>query len=149
LPFNNQLLSQDNALYKPPRVDDGAVLFGPGLFDTDGYHHRKQRKLLNPVFSIGHMRSIIPIFYDVVDQLEGALSRRVQDGPQEIDLLAWMARCALELIGQSGFGYSFDNMVDDEPKHKYSKMIQDLVYVLPFFPPEFSSQSPADHHCLA
>lgn len=41
-----------------------------------------------------------------------------------------MARAALELIGQSGFGYSFDNMMDDVPKHKYSTVIKDLVYVL-------------------
>jgi hypothetical protein len=46
-----------------------------------------------------------------------------------------MARAALELIGQSGFGYSFDNMTDDQPKHKYSIVIKDLVYVCnPVFP---------------
>ncbi len=30
-----------------------------------GDHHRKQRKLLNPVFSIAHMRRMIPIFNTV------------------------------------------------------------------------------------
>ena len=30
-----------------------------------GDHHRKQRKMLNPVFSINHMRRMIPIFDQV------------------------------------------------------------------------------------
>ncbi|KAJ3874013.1 cytochrome P450 [Lentinula edodes] len=101
-----------------------------GLLNTTGEHHRKQRKMLNPVFSIAHMRSMMPIFHTVVNQLRDALLHRVQNGPREIDLLEWMARTALELIGQSGFGYSFDNMMDDVPKHKYSTVIKDLVPAL-------------------
>lgn len=30
-----------------------------------GVQHSRQRKLLNPVFSVNHMRHMIPIFYDV------------------------------------------------------------------------------------
>ncbi|KAF9064449.1 cytochrome P450 [Rhodocollybia butyracea] len=105
----------------------GTLLFGNGLLNMSGEQHRKQRKMLNPVFSIAHMRSMMPIFYDVVDQLETALSQRVHSGPTEIDLLSWMTRTALELIGQSGFGYSFDNMVDDVPKHRYSIVIKELM----------------------
>lgn len=31
--------------------------------------------------------------------------------PVELDMLNWMGRTALELIGQSGLGYSFDPLV--------------------------------------
>ena len=34
-----------------------------------GARHRKQRKMLNPVFSIKHMREMIPIFYDVAHRV--------------------------------------------------------------------------------
>lgn len=34
-----------------------------------GEHHRKQRKLLNPVFSIAHMRRLTPIFSEVVNRV--------------------------------------------------------------------------------
>ncbi|KAJ3889779.1 cytochrome P450 [Lentinula edodes] len=85
--------------------------------------HRKQRKMLNPVFSIAHMRSMSEL-------LRNALTERVQNGAREIDLLGWMARTALELIGQSGFGYSFDNMVDDVPRHEYSIVVKDLAPAL-------------------
>ncbi|OSX57129.1 hypothetical protein POSPLADRAFT_1050195 [Postia placenta MAD-698-R-SB12] len=89
------------------------LLFGPGLLATAGEKHRKQRKLLNPVFSIKHMRHMLPIFYGVLHKVRDAITMRVSDGPQEIDMLKWMGRTALELIGQGGLGYSFDKLVED------------------------------------
>ncbi|KAJ3867017.1 cytochrome P450 [Lentinula novae-zelandiae] len=115
--------------FQPHRIESGALLLGKGLLNTTGEHHRKQRKMLNPVFSIAHMRSMMPIFHNVVNQMLYYTGFRM-GLKRQIDLLGWMARTALELIGQSGFGYSFDNMMDDVPKHKYSTVIKDLVPAL-------------------
>jgi cytochrome P450 len=41
------------------------MVFGPGLLATEGETHRKQRKMLNPVFSTLHMRGIAPIIYQI------------------------------------------------------------------------------------
>jgi cytochrome P450 len=30
-----------------------------------GEHHRKQRKMFNPVFSSNHLRDMVPTFYEV------------------------------------------------------------------------------------
>ena len=46
-------------------------------------------------------------------QLREALESRVQDGPKDLDVLAWMGRTALELIGRGGLGYPFDPLVSD------------------------------------
>ena len=35
------------------------------------------------------------------------------DGPKEIDVLQWMGRTALELVGQGGLGHSFDPLTAD------------------------------------
>lgn len=35
------------------------------LTPFQGDHHRKQRKMLNPVFSLKHMRGLIPVFYPI------------------------------------------------------------------------------------
>jgi cytochrome P450 len=32
---------------------------------STGDHHRKQRKMLTPAFSTGHLRNLVPIFYEV------------------------------------------------------------------------------------
>ncbi|KIK57108.1 hypothetical protein GYMLUDRAFT_774192 [Collybiopsis luxurians FD-317 M1] len=109
-------------------IESNLLLFGDGLLGTLGHRHQKQRKMLNPVFSAAHMRGMIPSFFDVTHKLESALMIKLQNGPetQEVDILAWMARTALELIGQSGLGYSFDPLTGEECAHPYSKMIKEL-----------------------
>ena len=88
-------------------------MLGDGLLATVGERHRKQRRMLNPVFSIAHMRHMIPIFYDITRKLQDAIAMRVKDGQGEIDMLDWMGRTALELIGQAGLGWSFDPLIED------------------------------------
>ncbi|OBZ67715.1 hypothetical protein A0H81_12340 [Grifola frondosa] len=105
------------------------AILGPGLLSTLGDHHRKQRKLLNPVFSINHMRHMLPIFYQVTCQLRDAIESRVRNGPAEIDMLGWMGRTALELIGQAGLGYSFDPLVRDVPD-AFGDAVKSLVPTL-------------------
>ncbi|RPD54902.1 cytochrome P450 [Lentinus tigrinus ALCF2SS1-7] len=86
---------------------------GPGLLATTGDEHRRQRKLLNPAFNINHMREMIPIFYEVTHKLRQAMENSVKSGAAEINMVNWMGRTALELMGQAGLGYSFDPLVED------------------------------------
>ncbi|KAI0648492.1 cytochrome P450 [Trametes meyenii] len=86
---------------------------GPGLLSTVGHQHRRQRKILNPLFSAKHLREMTPIFNDIIGRLQEALTSRVKQGTQEIDVLGWMGRTALELIGQGGLGHSFDPLTRD------------------------------------
>ncbi|KAL0565641.1 hypothetical protein V5O48_016380 [Marasmius crinis-equi] len=133
-------------------------MFGGGLLGTRGQPHRKQRKVLNPVFSIAHMRDmgkptgfmatvllphtdgkfVVPIFYQITHKLEETLTEKVKDGPQEIDMLSWMARTALELVGQAGLGHSFDNLEDEEHAHPYVVTMKNLA---PFFSRAFFARN--------
>ncbi|TBU21584.1 cytochrome P450 [Dichomitus squalens] len=107
----DQNIHEEGAWY----IKFNRLRFGPGLLATLGDHHRKQRKMLNPVFSPNHMRRIIPIFDAVCRKLQKAIGDRIggHDEPVEVDMLTWMSRTALELIGQAGLGYSFDPLVSD------------------------------------
>lgn len=46
-------------------------------------------------------------------------------------MLHWMSRTALELIGQSGLGYSFDSLTEGAPIHPYTKSVKEFMYVAP------------------
>ncbi|CCL98383.1 uncharacterized protein FIBRA_00378 [Fibroporia radiculosa] len=107
------------------------LIFGPGLISTLGETHRRQRKILNPVFSIAHMRNMIPLFYGVSHKLRSAIAQRVAKGPQELDVLGWTGRTALELIGQGGLGYSFDPLTEDS-KNAFGEALKDLRHALLF-----------------
>ncbi|KIK57049.1 hypothetical protein GYMLUDRAFT_46670 [Collybiopsis luxurians FD-317 M1] len=110
-------------------VKSNVVVFGHGLLGTLGHRHRKQRKMLNPVFSAAHLRAMVPPFFDIAHKLQSALEGQLQKRPkgQKVDILLWMARTALELIGQAGLGFSFDPLTDEESTHPYSTITKELL----------------------
>ncbi|KXN82785.1 Cytochrome P450 3A16 [Leucoagaricus sp. SymC.cos] len=124
----HHILVKDQYVYEESTgfITRNAAYFGEGLLATLGEQHRKQRKLMNPVFSINHMREMIPVFYEVTERLRSALKAKVKGGTREFDILHWMSRTALELIGQSGMGYSFDALTDDEAHHIYAKSMKEF-----------------------
>ncbi|KAJ3572757.1 hypothetical protein NP233_g2868 [Leucocoprinus birnbaumii] len=111
----HHILVKDQLVYEEATefIAMNQLMFGEGLLSVLGEQHRKQRKMLNPVFSITHMRAMTPIFYEVTGRLHQALVNQVKTGSKEVDILRWMSRTALELIGQSGMDYSFDSLKDD------------------------------------
>ncbi|KAI0057340.1 cytochrome P450 [Artomyces pyxidatus] len=115
--------------------------FGPGLLATAGTHHRKQRKLLNPVFSVKHMRSMVPVFHDITHQLCNVLGSRTKQGPQELDMVDYLGRLALELIAQGGLGYKFNSLDIDARESAFAHAIKEytvslskLVFWRTYFP---------------
>ncbi|KAH8103810.1 cytochrome P450 [Cristinia sonorae] len=86
------------------------LLFGPGLASASGEMHRKQRKLLNPAFAPAHLREIAPVFFDVANTMCDAIAEEVTNGQEEVNMAAWTGRGALEIVGQSAMGYSFDQL---------------------------------------
>ena len=59
-------------------------------------------------------------------QLRDALDNALKEGPQEVDMLDWMSRTALEYIGQGGLGYSFDSF-NQRSIDQYTAAIKDLL----------------------
>ncbi|KAI0078667.1 cytochrome P450 [Panus rudis PR-1116 ss-1] len=107
------------------------MIFGPGLLATYGETHRKQRKMLTPVFSIKHMRYMTPIFYSVAHKLADGISAQIRQSPDEdVDMLKWMHRTALELVGQGGLGHSFDPLTEKDHHDEYAVAMKNLVPTL-------------------
>ncbi|KAF9002260.1 cytochrome P450 [Cyathus striatus] len=122
----HHIIVKDQYIYG--RMDDGAgIFFGEGILSVSGDHHKKQRRMLNPAFSTTHMREMIPIFWEVAHKLHNTLVSQIQNGANELDMSNWMTRMALELVGQSGLGFSFDPMTEGAPSHPYSKAVKELV----------------------
>jgi cytochrome P450 len=84
---------------------------------------------------------MVPIFYDISHKLRDAISKKVSDGPLEVEMVSWMSRTALELIGQTGLGFSFDSLTEDEATHPYAKAVKGFIpavhklrFIFPFVP---------------
>lgn len=61
-------------------------------------------------------------------QLCEALKRETQAGPKDVNILNWLSRTALELIGQGGLGHSFDPLIEDKQNH-FGDALKALVSV--------------------
>lgn len=94
-----------------------------------GEEHRKQRRVLNPVFSINHIRQMAPLFYAVSHRLRTGLSENIASiETGEVEMLGWLGRTALELVGQGGLGHSFDKL-DRALPNPFHEDLKDFVYV--------------------
>ncbi|TDL20047.1 cytochrome P450 [Rickenella mellea] len=124
----HHIVVKDQYIYEETSafITQNLIVFGKGLLSTLGEHHRKQRKMLNPVFSMKHMRDLLPVFYPIAHQVRDVLARQVRSGAEEINVMQWMSRAALEYIGQGGMGYSFEAL-DDMKTNEYSSAVKMFV----------------------
>jgi len=83
--------------------------------------------MLNPLFSIKHMYNLFPMFCDTTQKVRASLVSLLDTGPQDIDLLHWMERIALENIGQGGLGYSFDSLKVEHVSDEYMRALNTCV----------------------
>ncbi|OBZ67348.1 hypothetical protein A0H81_12650 [Grifola frondosa] len=90
--------------------------------------HRKQRKMLNPVFSLANMRELLPVIQPIATKLFSVLLEQLptDGGSKEIDLLPWMARGTLEYICQAGMGYTF-HALEPSKTNEYADAIRRLA----------------------
>ncbi|KAL5486054.1 hypothetical protein ACEPAI_7098 [Sanghuangporus weigelae] len=119
--LKDQYIYEETSMF----ITSNALTFGVSLLSTLGDHHRKQRKMLNPVFSLKHMRDLLPILYPITYDLRDVLVEQVRNGARQIDVLHWLSRAALEYIGQGGFGYKF-NALHDEESSKYGEYVKKI-----------------------
>ncbi|TBU48058.1 cytochrome P450 [Dichomitus squalens] len=92
------------------------LIFGEGLISTVGEQHKKQRKMLNSVFSLANMRAVLPVIQPIADTLLGQLCAALPEdgGAKEIDVLPWMARGTLEYVGRGILGISLGTLDPSE-----------------------------------
>ncbi|OCB91363.1 cytochrome P450 [Sanghuangporus baumii] len=128
----HQVLVKEHSIFEEPQslLVMNRALMGDGLLATLGEHHKKQRKVLNPVFSVKHMRGLLPIFWPITQKLigvfEAKIARSETNGITEINVYEWAGRTSLEFIAQGGVGTSLDQLVDGVDS-EYSKLVKEMV----------------------
>ncbi|RPD52564.1 cytochrome P450 [Lentinus tigrinus ALCF2SS1-6] len=99
------------------------LLLGPGVLGTNGSQHRRQRKLLNSVFSPAHLRDMTHILYDIAQKIPGAMRDGINKA-EPLDINGLMATTSLEMLGEAFLGYSFGGFVEGSPRDSLGESIK-------------------------
>lgn len=95
---------------KPPFTKNWlASVLGEGILLAEGDKHVRQRKALAPAFSTSAIKELSPVFWRkalLLSRLWRAEIGNVQT--RSIEILEWLNRTTLDVIGEAGFGIEFD-----------------------------------------
>ena len=108
LPYSSAAIAafvnSPNYIKSPSAVDFIKEFLGGGLVTAEYDEHRRQRRILTPAFAVGHIREIAPHFWFKTNQLVEYWEPLVENqGKEGIEVLQWMNRLALDIIGVAGF----------------------------------------------
>ncbi|ODO08772.1 hypothetical protein L198_00505 [Cryptococcus wingfieldii CBS 7118] len=143
----NYVLSHPELFPKPDHVKSDLIsLTGGGLLAADGETHHRQRRLLNACFNSSAVRGVVPIFYDkayelrqkLLDLLDGACAETpsftppqaidLVEGARKIDMVKYLSRTTLDIIGLAGFGYDFKQL--QEADTELSRPMKSLYAII-------------------
>ncbi|KAH9852228.1 cytochrome P450 [Lenzites betulinus] len=123
-------------------IETNKLLFGQGLISTLGDQHKKQRKMLNPVFSLANLRSVLPQIQPIADELVARLQQGLPaDGKtSEVNVHPWLAKGTIEYVGRGILGAQLD-CLEAAKASAYTDTLQTVqhvgmkvLYIRPFVP---------------
>ncbi|KAJ3065379.1 hypothetical protein HDU98_011261 [Podochytrium sp. JEL0797] len=81
---------------------------GNGLVTIEDSLHKRQRAIINPIFRVKHINSLVPIFFQSAKELTRQWDSNLENSStHEFELSEEMSKPTLDIIGRAGFGYDF------------------------------------------
>ncbi|GAA6058942.1 hypothetical protein JCM10212_002894 [Sporobolomyces blumeae] len=132
--LNHVLLSKCYSYPKPEEVrGDLEMILGRGVLFAEGEDHRRQRRILQPAFSPARIRELTPTFFEHAYRLRTIWTEMIErnedddkafaspeaatgyrktkrEGEVTLDIMPWLSRVALDIIGMTSFGYDFGSL---------------------------------------
>ncbi|KIM28538.1 hypothetical protein M408DRAFT_16272 [Serendipita vermifera MAFF 305830] len=111
------LMSNHMTYYKPESARfQLSYLLGQGLISAEGMEHRYQRRIMMPAFSSSHLRNLLPTFLSKAAELRDILNEQIiaSPTPPTVDVVHWLSRATLDIIGLAGFNYDFSTLRQGE-----------------------------------
>ncbi|ETW77148.1 hypothetical protein HETIRDRAFT_152123 [Heterobasidion irregulare TC 32-1] len=124
----SHILSHHDDFVKPERVRYtlGQVV-GQGLLVVQGEQHKQQRRIMNPAFGPAQIRELTAIFVDKSIELRNLwMSELTSNGQNAIDVMAWLNKMTLDVIGLAGFNYPFNALSPDGKSNEMNAAVRTM-----------------------
>jgi cytochrome P450 len=102
------LITHQNKFKKSRMLERARVLLGDGLLTSEGGHHRRQRRLVQPAFHRDRLAGYGAVMVD-----RTAMVREQWKSGQAIDVLQEMMRLTLAIVAKTLFSTDVDSEADD------------------------------------
>jgi cytochrome P450 len=93
------LVARHRSFRKGPTMEAARRVLGDGLLTSEGDAHRRQRRVIQPMFQASRLDAYVPAMIELTDETTG----RWRDG-ETIDLHAEMSRLTLAIVVATLFG---------------------------------------------
>ncbi|KAF9232616.1 cytochrome P450 [Melanogaster broomeanus] len=106
-----------------------AQILGEGLLFSEGVQHRQQ----NPAFGPAQIRALTGIFFSEAIRLRDVWSSEIANNATinttsaRIDIVPWLSRMALDVIGLAGFNYGFDALNANEKPNELNEAYATII----------------------
>ncbi|KAJ7434100.1 cytochrome P450 [Mycena galericulata] len=128
----NHIISK-SAIYRraPSTRDFVKRLVGSGLLTLELDEHKRQVIMVqNQAFGVAQIRLLTDVFIDKGVQLRDIWAQKIeqQNGAATIDVLEWLRRTTLDVIGQAGFDYEFDALHERGQSNELNTAFSELLH---------------------
>ncbi|KAF9219209.1 cytochrome P450 [Gyrodon lividus] len=124
----SHVLTHSSDYQKPSQVRYNlAQILGEGVLFVEGAQHRQQRHIMNPAFGPARIRALTDIFLAKAIRLRDIWSSEIAKDPStnttgaRIDIMPWLSRMTLDVIGLAGFNYDFDALNANEKPNELNE----------------------------
>lgn len=116
--LNHMCIKNPYNFPKPDRARQWMVrILGMGVLLAEGNAHRTQRKALAPGFSVQSIKALTPVFWRKSLLLSKLWERDMlleKTRSKTIEILEWLNRTTLDIIGEAGFGTDLNSLENPE-----------------------------------
>ncbi|KAJ4475625.1 cytochrome P450 [Lentinula aciculospora] len=112
-----QYVMRNDFIYsKPPGMQNILKMIlgeGSGILVAEKTQHRVQRTVMNPAFGPNQIRELTRIFLEKSSELSDVWEARITAGGiGEVNLVNWLSKVTLDIIGLAGFSHHFNALND-------------------------------------
>ncbi|KAJ7116228.1 cytochrome P450 [Mycena crocata] len=107
---------------------------GKGLLGVEMDEHKRHRQIMNPAFGVAQIRAVTEIFVEKAVQLRDIWAHEVTshgrgvESDCTIEVLSWLRRMTLDVIGQAGFSYEFNALESRGTPNELSQVLTELLH---------------------
>ncbi|PBK75434.1 cytochrome P450 [Armillaria solidipes] len=102
------------------------ILLGLGIVTAAGSVHQRHRKVMNPAFSAGQLRTFLSLFQRTTRHFSRKLTDLVEGGQSTLNMNQWLGKLTLDIIGEGAFGYQYGGIDNDD--NELTKMLNNLFH---------------------